>query len=101
MWYGFKGGGGTLNGVNFRFSGAMLSDELAVLFFVDDLPGGALLWVIRQGHPAESHVLLRLILTAHPTPGTAGRAGRAGSHGSQTVHGPSYVRFTLIVKLRR
>lgn len=53
-----------LDGVNFRFSGAVLSDQLAVLLLVDSLPGGTLLRVIGQGHPAHPIVFLWFIYAA-------------------------------------
>lgn len=53
-----------LNGVDFRFSGAVLSDQLAVLLLMDSLPGGTLLRVIGQGHPAHPHVFLWFIYAA-------------------------------------
>lgn len=62
MWCG-EGRKG-LDGVDFRFSGAVLSDQLAVLLLVDSLPGGTLLRVISQGHPAEPHVFLWFIYAA-------------------------------------
>lgn len=53
-----------LNGIDFRFSGAVLSDQLAVLLLVDNLPSGTLLRVIRDGHPAHPQMFLWFIYAA-------------------------------------
>lgn len=84
MWC--REGGRELNGVDFRFSGAVLSDQLAVLLLVDDLPGGTSLRVISQGHPAYPHVFLWFIYAVRPSLGTA--KSRESTEETKNTHRP-------------